>query len=150
MRLETKPLFRLTLHVPMVLAVGPSPEGFRRIGVVQGGSFAGDRLTGDVLTGNDWQHVRADFCTTVDVRLVLKTSDGALIEMSYRGLRHGAPEVMERLDRGESVDPASYYFRISARFETSAGNYDWLNRVVAIGSGDRRPSGPIYHLFEVT
>ena len=150
MTLGTRPLFRLTLQVPSVLVVGPGPEAFRRVGVVGGGTFAGDRLNGEVLTGNDRQNVRTDHCTAVDVRLVLRTHDNALIEMSYRGLRHGAPEVMERLDRGESVDPASYYFRISARFETSAGKYDWLNRVVAIGSGDRRPSGPIYHLFEVT
>jgi hypothetical protein len=150
MTLGIRHLFRLTLQVPSVLVVGAGPEAFRRVGVVGGGTFEGDRLKGEVLTGNDWQQVRTDHCTTVDVRLVLRTHDGALVEMSYRGLRHGPKEVMEKLDRGDAVDPSSYYFRISARFETSASGYDWLNRVVAIGTGDRRPTGPVYQLFELT
>lgn len=28
-------------------------------------------------------------------------------------------------------------------------NYDWLNRVVAIGTGLRRADGPVYSVFEV-
>jgi len=55
---------------------------------------------------------------------------------------------MQALDRGEIVDPASFYFRLSGLFETSAPQYDWLNRVIAIGIGDRPPDGPIYSIFE--
>jgi Protein of unknown function (DUF3237) len=67
-------------------------------------------------SGNDWQTVRGDGAITLDVRLVLKTDDNAMIGMIYRGIRHGPPEVMARIDRGEAVDPTSYYFRISASF----------------------------------
>ena len=87
--------------------------------------------------------------TTLDVRLVLRTADGAMIAMTYRGLRHGSPEVIERLERGETVDAASYYFRIAAQFETAAAPYDWLNRLLAIGIGHRQPDGPVYSLFEL-
>ena len=59
------------------------------------------------------------------------------------------PDVVARIDRGESVDPASYYFRISPFFETAAASYAWLNRVVAVGIGHRTPAGPIYSIFEV-
>jgi hypothetical protein len=69
--------------------------------------------------------------------------------MSYRGLRHGPPDVVARLEKGETVDPASYYFRINPLFETAAPNYDWINRVVAVGIGHRRADGPIYNVFEV-
>ena len=48
------------------------------------------------------------------------------------------------MERGEAVDPASYYFRINPLFETSAPKYDWINRIVAIGIGYRRADGPIY------
>jgi hypothetical protein len=85
----------------------------------------------------------------LDVRLILQTDDGALIAMTYRGIRHGPAEVLARLDRGEPVAPTDYYFRISALFETSDVRYDWLNRVVAAGSGQRLPAGPVYSLFEI-
>jgi uncharacterized protein DUF3237 len=69
--------------------------------------------------------------------------------MTYRGIRHGPPDVVARIEKGEAVDPASYYFRINPLFETAAANYDWINRVVAVGIGYRRADGPIYSIFEV-
>jgi len=147
---STRPLFLLRLKVPPLYVVGATPGAFRRIGVVQGGSFEGARLSGAVLDGgNDWQAVHGDGCTKLDVRILLKTTDDALIVMTYQALRHGPPHVMEELDRGEIVDPASYYFRLSALFETSAEKYDWINRVIAVGVGDRRAGGPIYNVFEI-
>jgi hypothetical protein len=146
---RTRPLFVLREVVPPLLVVGETPNGFRRIGLVQGGSFEGERLSGEVVSGNDWQTVRKDSCTKLDVRLVLRTSDDALIVMSYTVLRAGPPEVMERLDRGEAPDPGSYYFRMSPMFETSAKKYDWINRIVGVGVGHRLADGPIYSVFEV-
>jgi hypothetical protein len=146
---RTKPLFVLRETVPPLYVVGPTPNAFRRIGVVTGGRFDGERLSGEVVSGNDWQDVRRDNCTKLDVRLLLKTDDGALIVMTYQCLRAGAATILEKLDRGEPVDPASYYFRFIALFETSAPSYDWINRIVAIGVGDRRADGPIYGIFEV-
>jgi hypothetical protein len=147
---RTRPLFVMRLDVRKLQAVGATPGGFRRIGVVPGGSFEGERLSGDVLDGgSDWQTVRSDGATTLNVRLVLKTKDDALIGMTYQGLRHGPPDVMARIEKGEAVDPARYYFRINPLFETAAATYDWINRVVAIGIGHRRADGPIYSVFEV-
>jgi Protein of unknown function (DUF3237) len=147
---RTRPLFRLREQVPPLYVVGQTPSAFRRIGVITGGSFEGERLSGEVLSGgNDWQDIRKDNCTKLDVRLLLKTTDGALVVMTYEVLRHGPPAVMQALDRGETVDPASYYFRLSGLFETAAPQYDWLNRIIAIGIGDRPPDGPIYNIFEV-
>src|SRR6202166_4425972 len=125
---RTMPMFVMRLDVRPLLIVGATPGGYRRVGVVPGGSFEGERLSGDVLDGgSDWQTVRSDGATTLNVRLVLKTADDALIGMTYQGLRHGPPEIIERGEKGEAVDPASYYFRINPLFETSAPKYDWLN-----------------------
>jgi hypothetical protein len=140
MRLDVKPL----------QIIGATPAAFRRIGVVPGGVFEGERLSGVVLDGaSDWQTVRNDGATMLNVRLVLKTHDDALIAMTYGGVRHGPPDVIARLERGESVDAASYYFRTNPLFETGAAKYDWLNRVVAVGIGHRRADGPVYSIFEV-
>jgi hypothetical protein len=148
--IRTAHLMTLTLQVSGMQAVGATPNGNRRIGLVAGGTFQGERLRGTVLPGGaDWIIVRPDAATTLDVRLVLETDDKALIGMTYRGLRHGPASVMDRLNRGENVDPAEYYFRTAVMFETAAAKYDWLNRIFAIGTGRRPPEGPVYDLFEV-
>jgi hypothetical protein len=148
-KVQTRPLFVLREQVPPLLVVGQTPNAFRRIGVIQGGSFEGERLSGEVLSGNDWQAVRSDSCIKLDVRLVLRTTDGAFIVMSYQCLRAGPPSVIEKLDNGEAVDPTSYYFRMNPMFETSAPQYDWINRIIAIGIGHRLADGPLYSIFEV-
>jgi len=146
---RTKPLFVLREQVPPLLVVGQTPNAFRRIGVIQGGSFEGERLSGEVVSGNDWQAVRSDSCIKLDVRLVLKTTDDALIVMTYQCLRAGNPEIIKKLDHGEAVDPTGYYFRMNPMFETSASKYDWMNRIIAIGIGHRLADGPLYSVFEV-
>src|SRR5271170_8137483 len=147
---RTRPMFVMRLDVRPLLIVGATPGSFRRIGVVPGGSFEGERMSGVVLDGgSDWQTVRGDGATTLNVRLVLKTTDDALICMSYQGIRHGPPDVIARVDKGDVVDPASYYFRINPLFETAAQQYGWINGVVAVGIGHRRADGPIYSVFEV-
>ena len=147
---HTRPLLVVRLDVHRLQIIGATPGPFRRVGVIFGGSFEGDRLSGTVLDGgSDWQDVRSDGATTLDVRLVLKTSDDALISMTYRGIRHGPPDIVERIEKGEVVDPTTHYFRIAALFETAAAKYDWINRVVAVGIGHRQAGGPVYSVFEV-
>jgi hypothetical protein len=146
----TRPLFAVQLTVDGFLAVG-GPEGHAlRLANVQGGSFEGTRLRGKVLGGGtDWQTLRVDGTVLLDARIVLQTDSGALIAVTYKGVRHGPSEVMARLGRGERVDPASYYFRIVPSFATSDPTLDWLNRIVAIGTGQRLPEGPSYLVHEV-
>jgi hypothetical protein len=147
---RTRPLFVMHLAVRKLQTLGATPGGSRRIGVIFGGSFQGERLSGEILDGgSDWQTVREDGATTLNVRLVLKTSDGASIGMTYLGLRHGPADVMQRIDAGETVDPDRYYFRIAPQFETASVEYGWINRVIGIGIGHRRPDGPVYSVFEV-
>jgi Protein of unknown function (DUF3237) len=147
---RTKPMFAMRLDVRPLLIVGATPGVYRRVGVVTGGSFEGERLSGAVLDGaSDWQTVRNDGSTTLNVRLVLKTEDGALIGMTYQGLRHGPPDIIARIEKGEVVDPASYYFRINPLFETATAKYDWINGVVAVGIGHRFADGPVYSVFEI-
>jgi hypothetical protein len=147
---QTRPLFVMRLDVRKLQIVGPSPGAYRRVGAVFGGSFEGERLSGEVLDGgSDWQTVRDDGATALDVRLILRTNDDVLISMTYRGIRHGPPEIIERIEKGEVVDPTTHYFRTAPFFETAAPKYDWINRVVAVGIGYRKADGPVYSVFEV-
>jgi Protein of unknown function (DUF3237) len=148
--LRTAHLMTMKLAVAGMQPVGATPNGNRRIGLVAGGTFEGARLRGTVLPGGaDWIIARLDGSTTLDVRIVLQTDDGAAIAMTYRGLRHGPAAVMEKVNRGEWVDPSQYYFRTAIAFETEAQTYAWLNGIIAIGSGSRPPEGPVYDIFEV-
>jgi hypothetical protein len=56
---------------------------------------------------------------------------------------------MDRLNKGQAVDPASYYFRTNAMFETAAESYSWLNRILAVGIGHRTAAGVTYSLLEL-
>jgi hypothetical protein len=148
--LNWKPLMAFRIDVAPPSIVGMTPGYDRRIGEITGGTFEGERLRGKFHTGgSDWQSLRSDGAISINVRLVMETDDGALIAMRYRGIRHGPKEVIDRLAKGEPVNPTEYYFRVTPWFETSSEKYDWLNRVIAVAIGHRLPSGPIYNVFEI-
>ena len=149
--MDTRLLIMLQVKVGTPHNLGAVPHGTRRTAPLSGGSFEGPRLRGSVVAGGsaDWQVLRSDGVLEMDLRVTLQTDDGALISMRSFGLRHGPPEVIAAIGRGETVDPATYYFRTTPRFETAHPAYAFLNRIVAVASGDRRPEGPIYTVHEV-
>jgi len=149
--LRSQRLFTITITLHPIQDLGTTPLGHRRIVPVAGGTLEGPRIRGSVLpqAGGDWLLMRADGVFQQDVRLTLQTDDGALIYMSYRGVRHAASEVAARLARGERVNPREYYLRIAPFFETGAPRYAWLNNLVAIGVGERLPDGVVYRVFEI-
>src|SRR5688572_22995880 len=145
-----QPLFRAELTLAAAQELGDTPQGRRRIIGITGGRFAGERLAGRVLPGGaDWQVIRLDGVADLDARYTLETEDGALIYVRNHGLRHGPPEVLRRLAAGEPVDPSSYYMRTTPLFETGDARYAWLNRIVCVASGARRPSAVELEVFEV-
>jgi len=139
------------MKLPPTLELGDTPAGKRRVFTVSAGEFAGDRLRGEVLpqASSDLLLVRADGSSQQDVRLILRTDDGALILMTYRGVRHASAEVNARIARGERVAASEYYLRTAPFFETSSPKYAWLNQIVSIAIGERQPDGVKYEVFEI-
>jgi hypothetical protein len=130
--------------------LGETPLGRRRIIGIAGGTFSGPRLSGRILPGGaDWQVIRADGVAYLDARYTLETDDGALIYVNNKGYRHGPKEAMERLSRGDEVDPALIYTRSTPWFETSAPQYAWLNRTICVGTGVRRAATVEFEFYEV-
>ena len=114
--------------------VGATPHGTLSIFPVIGGSFEGERLRGKVLAGGgDWVSGRADNALELDLRVTLETDDGALIYMTFTGLR----------------DDAHQYFRTLPRFETAAPKYAFLNRLLAVGIGEIRADRPVHIIEEI-
>jgi hypothetical protein len=148
--LRCNPLFIFQILVKPPYVVGATPGYDRRIGEITGGLFEGEKLRGRILSGgSDWQSLRSDGTTTLNVRLVMETDDGAMIGMTYLGMRHGPKEVLDRIARGENVNPSEYYMRATPYYETSSEKYGWLNRIVSVAYGHRMAGGAIYQVFEV-
>jgi len=144
--------FVMTLRVELgaPLEVGRTTHGRRRIIPITGGAFEGPRLRGAVLNGGaDWQIVREDGTAELDTRYSLQTDRGETIYLQNGGIRHAAPELLERLLAGDAVDPALVYFRTVPRFETSATDLQWLTRAIFVGNGERHPDHVVVHVWMV-
>jgi hypothetical protein len=151
--LEAAHLFDMRFRLGARLEIGAAPDGRRLLLPAGGGSFEGARLRGEVLAhGGDWALLRADGGLSLDIRLVLKTDDGALIFMNGGGRFVAPPEVLaEARDphkRG-GIDPGRYYFRTPFQFETGAKGHAWLNDIVCIGKGRLVSDGAAYAVFAV-
>ena len=130
----------LIVTVGQPIEIGPTAAGVRRLIPITGGEARGPRLLGRVLPGGaDYQILRRDGVTELDARYAIQTDDGAIINVENIGLRHGPADAMERLQRGEEVDPSLIYFRTAPRFEIAADSYLWLTRHLFAAEGVRRP-----------
>jgi uncharacterized protein DUF3237 len=148
--MNTQALMTVRIKADAPQKIGAAPHGLRTIVPVAGGDFEGSRLRGRVVPGGgDWLLLRPDGVLELDLRITLETDDHALIDMRFFGLRHGPADVIAALGRGETVDPATYYFRTLPRFETSAEKYAFLNRIVTVGAGEARPDGAIHRIDEI-
>jgi len=148
--MESRLLMNLEVTLAAAQKVGAAPHGTRVMVPIATGQFEGPRLRGKVLPGGgDWTLLRADGVLELDLRVTLETDDGALVDLRSFGLRHGPPEVIAALGRGERVEPSAYYFRTLPRFETGHPRYAFLNRILAVATGDRRAGGPLYTIHEI-
>jgi hypothetical protein len=147
--MDSRLLMTLEVAVAGSQRIGAVPHGTRVTAPITSGQFDGPRLRGKVLGGGDWTLLRADGVLELDLRLTLETEDGVLIHMASFGVRHGPPAVIAALGRGERVDPSTYYFRTTPRFETANMKYAFLNLLLAVASGDRRPEGVRYAIDEI-
>ena len=134
--MRTRFLMSLRLSTAPTQNVGAEPHGTRVTFPITGGSFEGDRLRGKVLPGGDWTVKRPDGVIELDLRVTLETEDGALIHMTFEGIR-------------DDEAPAAPYFRTLPRFETAEAKYSFLNRLLAVGKGEISPDGPVHVIEEI-
>ncbi|MPZ59553.1 MAG: DUF3237 family protein [Rhizobiales bacterium] len=148
--LSTTPIFRIEADVGEIQRFGNTPYGERRVIDITGGRVSGPRLLGRILPGGtDRQIIRADGATDLQARYSIETEAGGRILVNSDGLRHGPPEVLAAIARGEPVLPTLYYFRTVMRFETADPAYDWLNRIIALGTGAREQQVVRLDVYEV-
>jgi hypothetical protein len=142
--------FELHVEVGPPTEVGQLAKGLRRIVPILKGTFEGPGFKGRVVPGGaDWQMIGADGFSELDTRYTLETDSGRLIYVQNAGIRHAAPEVMQRLLKGEVVDPKLVYFRTVPKFETAAPELQWLTRSVFVGTGERYPTEVVIRFWRV-
>jgi hypothetical protein len=142
-------LFTMTMRTESQ-PFGRTPLGERVVVAVMEATIEGPGLRAKLLPGGcDWITLTPEETRFLDCRLVFQTDDGALIGMTYRGLRHGPPGGDARVTAGETVNPALFYHRVAIFFETSAPKYASLNKILAVGRAERRPPIGVYDVFEV-
>lgn len=151
--IETAPLFDMVVDLQPRLNFGDGPAGRRMLFGSAGGTFEGPQLHGEVLPGGgDWAVFRPDGAMVLDVRLALRTHDGALIHMTYGGRWITPPELRAEMADAANhhrVDPARYYFRTNPLFETGAKAYAWMNDIVCVGVGYLVEGGIAYRVSRV-
>jgi Protein of unknown function (DUF3237) len=143
--------FEVRAEVADPLVIGELPEGTRRIVDISGGTVEGPGVSGRIRPGGaDWQLIRReDGFTEVDARYTIETESGSLIYVQNKGIRHAPPEVMRRLNAGETVDQSLIYFRCVPTFETGDPALEWLMRSIFICTGERYPNGVIIRFFRL-
>ncbi len=148
--LSREPVIQIEADLEEPQLFGKTPYGERRVINIIGGTVSGPRLRGTILPGGaDWQIIRADGAADIFAKYTFRIDGGGLVLVTSAGLRHGPPEVIARLARGEAVARDQYYFRTSVRFETADPEADWLNRVLMVAAGAREKMKVKLDLYEV-
>jgi len=145
------PMTQVRCEVGALVTLGQAKHGERRYVPLGGGTVRGPELNGTLVEGGvDWQLNRADGVLEIAAHYVIRTDDGALIEVQSDGLRHGPPAVMAQLARGEAVPPQAYYFRTVVRFTTGAAAWLHLNRTLALAVGQRQADAVLLDFYRIS
>ena len=145
------PMTQIRCEVGPLVSLGMAKYGERRYVPLGAGTVQGPELNGTLVEGGvDWQVQRADGVTDIAAHYVIRTRDGALVEVQSEGMRHGPTEVMARLARGEPVARDEYFFRTVVRFTTGAPAWLHLNRVMALAVGQREARQVVLDVYRLT
>ena len=148
------PVFDLHLQLGKATDVGQTgPAGLRRVVPVLGGTLEGTgstaSLKGKILPGADYQIIRPDGFTEIDAHYIVQMENGDLLYLTNRGMRHGPPELIAKLNAGEAVDQSKIYFHTIISVETAAKALDWMSRSILISVGERQPSEAVIHVYRL-
>ena len=148
--LRTRYAFTITARIAEVTTAGDVGHGVRRIIPITGGEVRGEKVNGRVLPfGADFQIIRPNELIDLEARYAFETDDGAVVYVENKGIRFGPVELLQKLKRGEPVDPNLIYFRTVPKFETGHEKYRWLMEHIFVASAARHADRVIIDVFMV-
>lgn len=149
-QLTTKFVFTLTVRIGGVTSAGETGHGVRRIIPILGGEVRGNDINGKICAfGADFQIIRPNELIELEAKYAFETDDGAVVYVENRGIRFGPVELLQKLKRGEPVDPELIYFRTVPRFETGSDKYRWLMENLFVGSAARHADRVVIDVHQV-
>ena len=138
--LQTRYVLSLAIKVGAPIVAGDFGYGVRRIVPILGGDVRGEGIKGSIFPcGADFQTIRPNGLTELQAKYAFEMDDGAIVYIENIGIRFGPKQLLDRITKGEIVDPALIYFRSVPKFETGAEKYRWLMQNLFIGVGARHP-----------
>jgi hypothetical protein len=148
--LATKYVFTLTVRIGEVTSAGEIGHGVRRIIPILGGEVRGERVNGKICAfGADFQIIRPNELIELEAKYAFETDDGAVVYVENRGIRFGPVDLLQKLKRGEPVDPRLIYFRTVPKFETGSERYRWLMENLFVGSAARHADRVVIDVHQV-
>jgi uncharacterized protein DUF3237 len=148
--IETRHVFTIICHIGDVTTAGDIGHGVRRIIPITGGEVRGEKVNGKVLPfGADFQIIRPNELIDLEARYAFETDDGAVVYIENRGIRFGPVDLLQKLKRGEPVDPKLIYFRTVPKFQTGAENYRWLMEHIFVASAARHADRVVIDVHQV-
>jgi hypothetical protein len=148
--LQTRYVFSLVIQIGAPIVAGDFGHGVRRIVPILGGDVRGEGISGTIFPcGADFQTIRPNGLTELEAKYAFEMDDGAIVYIENIGIRFGPKELLDRIAKGESVDPALIYFRSVPKFETGAEEYRWLMENLFIGVGARHPDRVVIDVHQV-
>jgi Protein of unknown function (DUF3237) len=147
--IHTKYVFTITARIGDVTTAGDTGHGVRRIIPIIGGEVRGD-INGKVLAfGADFQIIRPNELIELEAKYAFETDDGATVYVENKGIRFGPVDLLQKLKRGEPVDPKLIYFRTVPKFETGHASYRWLMENLFIASAARHADRVVIDVHQV-
>jgi hypothetical protein len=153
------PALELAFHVRLDFVEGPRTRftpahtrftrGF--VGLA-GGAVSGPLLQGRVVpgSGGDWPRFWDSGLVEFEAHYMLEAADGTPIYIHNFGIAYSAPDVVRRIEAGETVPPEQNYLRITPRFEAPEGPHEWLGRTMFVGVAERRGNSTFFDYYRVT
>jgi hypothetical protein len=130
-----RPLCHAVYELGETHMVSSGAAGTRLISGITSVRYEGERFKASAIGGAnaDWATIDPDGRVLVDVRLTLRTDDGAIVHVHYQG-------------RG---DAATGVTCAAPLFETGDERYAWLTRIQAVGKSVFDGTKLEYEIFEV-
>ena len=148
--LQTKYVFTITARIGEVTTAGDIGHGVRRIIPIVGGEVRGLDVNGKVLAfGADFQMIRPNELIELEAKYAFETDDGATVYVENKGIRFGPMELLQKLKRGEPVDPKQIYYRTVPKYETGSEKYRWLMEHIFVASAARHADRVVIDVYQV-
>jgi hypothetical protein len=142
--------FEIRAQVGAPLRGGAGRLGERVHVPILGGTVQGPRLNGQVLPGGgDWLLMRPDGASVIEAHYSIRADDDTPIYVHNRGLRVSSPEVLARLQHGDSVADDDMYFRSTPVFDAPDGPHGWLSDRLFVARQNRAGDAVIVQVYEV-